>query len=179
MRWLIILAVVAIAVGVVSMSAPLYLTGTAPWVWGIVFWAAIATIIGSVVWGVWPRISPYAPIIQMSWPQGRKLWNQLIDRLFKRKIKWKLKFAAEKASPTWNKVEMGTLSIGQNEEETSTTVSVNGDPLDVDLRWWPQDKVFCQYTGRYRVWCERASDTALHEAIEIRYEIWIKQNGER
>ena len=52
MRWPIILAVIGIAVGVVGASAPLYLPGTAPWIWGIVFWAGIATIIGAVVWGV-------------------------------------------------------------------------------------------------------------------------------
>ncbi len=179
MRWPFILAVIGIAVGVVGEAAPLYLPGTAPWVWGIVFWAGIATIIGAGVWGVWPRISPYAPIIQMSWPQGRRLWNHLINRLNKRKIKWKSKFAAEKASPTWNKVETGAFVMGQNEEESFTDVVERGDPLDVDLRWWPNDKVFCEYVGKNRIRCKRASDNALHEAIEINYEIWIKQNGER
>ncbi len=24
-------------------------------------------------------------------------------------------------------------------------VATNQDPLDVDLRWWPKDKVFCEY----------------------------------
>ena len=56
MRWPIILAVIGVAVGVAGASAPLYLPGIPPWVWGIVFWAGIATIIGALVWGVWPHL---------------------------------------------------------------------------------------------------------------------------
>ena len=87
--------------------------------------------------------------------------------------------SGETTTPTWNKIEMGAFHIGQNEDEHLVIVTVNQDPLDVDLRWWPKDKVFCEYIGKNRVRCKRASDTARHEDIEIRYEIWTKQNGER
>ncbi len=86
---------------------------------------------------------------------------------------------AVKGSQKWNKVEMGTFNMGQSEEEILETVITNQDPLEVDLRWWPKDKVFCEYTGKNSVRCRRASDTARREHIEIKYEIWEKQNGAR
>ena len=51
MRWPIALAIIGIAAGIVSQTAPLYLPGTPRWVWGLIFWCGIVAILGAFVWG--------------------------------------------------------------------------------------------------------------------------------
>ncbi len=86
---------------------------------------------------------------------------------------------AVKASPNWEKGEIGRFFMPENEEEIFGPITDCGDRFNVDLRWWPKDKVFCEIWDNCSVRCQRASDTALHEGFEIRFEIWTKQNGER
>ena len=51
MRWPIALAIIGIAAGIVSETAPLYLPGTPQWVWGLIFWCSIVAIVGAFAWG--------------------------------------------------------------------------------------------------------------------------------
>lgn len=70
MRWPVVLAIVGIGVGIVGEAAPIYLPGTPPWIWGFVFWAGIAAIIGAIGWGVWPSLNSMG---------DRKLSNNITD----------------------------------------------------------------------------------------------------
>ena len=124
MRWPIVLAIVGIAVGIVAEVAPLYMPETPAWVWGVLFWSAIIVIISAVSWGIWPKISPSAPIIQISWPQGRRLWSRLIDRI--RKTKLKSNFPAEQiAASSPNIVTFYVYIPAQQEFVEDSVTQVN------------------------------------------------------
>ena len=47
-----------------SEAAPLYLLATPQWVWGMVFWCAIATIIVAIIWGARPYRHYFARLSQ-------------------------------------------------------------------------------------------------------------------
>ena len=78
MRWPVLVAIIGFAGGVVGEAAPQYLPNTPTWVWGFVFWSAIATIIGATIWGVvgWIRDkSQKAPI-----PKWMPMWRLRFEK---------------------------------------------------------------------------------------------------